>query len=390
MSCALLAGAIAVAMPAVQLSAAAARSPEIRLNDANYVPRCVTPDRLMTFLKRRTPNIEPRFEDIARWYRSYGEGWRVRWDYAFFQMAVETNFLSYRQPNGRMGDVDPRQNNFAGIGTTGGGVPGDGFPDVKSGVLAQIQHLVAYSGERLALPVAERTRLKQDDIVELSRKLNRPVLFSDLAKRWAVDKNYGRSIEWVASEYRKSYCQTAADFEPHPKAAEKQLIAKPARATPPKVKTAKAQGRLEANASVDGSEATAAAAKLMTRTEPTKQPNKQIQMAARTELGTAALPDAPPALRPTNATELAQPSKLGAAPGPCMIKTASYGGRKTVLIKSARDGATELTALSVLDGFETSMTVNFINSRAPGGEVIGEFADAEAAMTKARSVCPQS
>ena len=50
-------------------------------------------------------------------------------------MAIETNFLTYKRPNGDWGDVDPKQNNFAGIGTTGGGVPGDRFPDVKTGVV---------------------------------------------------------------------------------------------------------------------------------------------------------------------------------------------------------------------------------------------------------------
>ncbi len=52
----------------------------------------------------------------------------MRWDYAFFQMAVETNFLSFKRGDGSWGDVKPAQNNFAGFGTTGGGVPGDSYP----------------------------------------------------------------------------------------------------------------------------------------------------------------------------------------------------------------------------------------------------------------------
>jgi hypothetical protein len=89
-------------------------------------------------------------------------------------MLLETNYLSYKTGSGRWGDVDPKQNNFAGIGTTGGGVPGDSFPDVSSGVLAQMQHLVAYSGERVSNPLARRTREKQDEIIELSLALRRP------------------------------------------------------------------------------------------------------------------------------------------------------------------------------------------------------------------------
>ena len=88
----------------------------------------------MAFLATRNSNLIPRFSTIASWYARHGDAWRVRWDYAFFQMLIETNFLTYRQPNGRWGDVDPKQNNFAGLGTTGGGVPGDSYPDVSTGV----------------------------------------------------------------------------------------------------------------------------------------------------------------------------------------------------------------------------------------------------------------
>lgn len=180
--------------------------PEIRMSRENRVPACVTPDRLMRFLTSRNPRVETRFRDIARYYRQHGEALRVRWDYAFFQMVIETNYLSYRRPDGRWGDVRPSQNNFAGIGTTGGGVPGDRFTDVSSGVLGQMQHLVAYSGEYVAEPVAPRTALKQDHIIALSRSLERPVRFSDLARRWAVDPRYGASIEYIATSFRSEYC----------------------------------------------------------------------------------------------------------------------------------------------------------------------------------------
>lgn len=205
-----------VGMAALMASAAAALAvpnppstgaPLIRIDADNRVPACVTPDKLMQFMRSRNANLDPRFRDIASHYKTHGEAWRVRWDYAFYQMLIETNFLTYRAPNGRMGDVDPRQNNFAGIGTTGGGVPGDRFPDVSTGVLGQIQHLVAYSGERLAQPTAPRTQLKQDEILSKSKALNRPVTFADLAGRWAIDKQYGKSIEWVAKSFRDAHCR---------------------------------------------------------------------------------------------------------------------------------------------------------------------------------------
>lgn len=319
---------IAIGSALISAAHAAAKPmlPEIRISADNRVPRCVTPDRLMAFLKSRNPRPDPRYRDIARWYKHWGEAWRVRWDYAFFQMAIETNFLTYRQPNGKMGDVDPAQHNFAGIGTTGGGVPGDSFPDVKTGVLAQVQHLVAYSGERLATPVAPRTQLKQDDIIEVSRGLNRQVRFSDLSRRWAVDPKYGASIAWVADQFRQQQC-------PNPNLAPPEEVAR----------------------------------------APAKKP-------------------APLEIRPTEVADARRqssaPQAASAAAGVCLIQTASYGGSATVLIRHDTSERTEFTALTVLDGFESSMTDSYIRARAPGGQSIGAFHDQTAALAKARELCP--
>lgn len=307
---------LAVLLPGGAVAGKPVQLPEIRTSESNRVPRCVTPDRLMAFLRSRNPRPDPRFRDIARWYKHWGEAWRVRWDYAFFQMAIETNFLSYRQPNGKMGDVDPKQNNFAGIGTTGGGVPGDSYPDVKTGVLAQIQHLVAYSGERLANPVAPRTQLKQDDIIEASQRLNRTVRFSDLSKRWAVDPKYGSSIAWVAEQFRQQQC-------PNPNIAPPEEVA----------------------------------AKPVPRPQPARKAPSQVVAAKAV---------------PADA---------------CYIQSASYGGQASVLLQHNTARGTEYTVLTVLDGFERSMTDRYITARAPGARTIGSFPDAGAALAKARSLC---
>lgn len=187
---------------------AASAAPAIRTGAANQVPACVTPDRLMAFLAQRNARLDRRFLNIAKFYKIYGEGWHVRWDYAFFQMAIETNFLKFRRGDGSRGDVHETQNNFAGIGATGNGVPGERFPDVATGVHAQIQHLVAYSGERLIEPIAKRTRNNQDDIIAKSHRLGRPVTFGDLARRWAADRHYAKSIDFIAGLYKDQYCST--------------------------------------------------------------------------------------------------------------------------------------------------------------------------------------
>ena len=43
------------------------------------------------------------------------------------------------------GSVKIQQFNFAGLGATGGGSSGASFPDVRTGIRAQIQHLKAYA-----------------------------------------------------------------------------------------------------------------------------------------------------------------------------------------------------------------------------------------------------
>ena len=63
----------------------------------------------------------------------------VRPEVVLAQTCNETGFLQYT------GDVRVEQRNFAGIGATGGGAPGYSFPDVRTGIRAQVQHLKAYA-----------------------------------------------------------------------------------------------------------------------------------------------------------------------------------------------------------------------------------------------------
>lgn len=331
-------------------------APAIRLSPDNRVPACVTPERLTAFLRSRNANLDPRFRDIAHWYKRHGEAWHVRWDYAFYQMAIETNFLTYLRPNGKRGDVDPRQNNFAGIGTTGGGVPGDSYPDVGTGVLAQIQHLVVYSGERLETPVGARTQLKQDHILLASAPIaaRRPVTFQDLSGRWAVDKKYGRSIDWVAEQFREGHCNGRQEI---------------ARAEPPRGPT-RSDGVSGQFAGLAG-------------------PPVRVTNADRP--GGPVGSDAPERQAATMAplgNRVAAVQMPAARPSACRVRMASYGGHKALLIRHETASAVEFTALRVVDGFERTMADNFIRSHAPGGTAIGEFASTEAAFAKAYEYCP--
>jgi hypothetical protein len=85
----------------------------------------------------------PRLDDafiisFSRYYVEEAAIEGVNHDIAFAQMCLETNYLRYG------GDVKPGQNNFCGLGATGGGEPGLSFSDPREGVRAHIQHLKAY------------------------------------------------------------------------------------------------------------------------------------------------------------------------------------------------------------------------------------------------------
>lgn len=442
--------AVAVVVAGLVLAAPSADATEIRTNGANAVPQCVTPERLMAFLQESNGRLDPRYKDLAKLYKTHGERWNVRWDYAFFQMLIETGNLTFT------GDVRPNQNNFAGLGTTGGGVPGDSYPSISTGVLAQIQHLVAYSGERVPNPVGARTQLKQDDIVSASSKLRRPVRFADLARRWAVDPKYGRSIEGVAERYRQGYCagRAAIDATTGPNAAPRSALG----GEPRLVRTAIAP--LAAAEPIVGNPAARKAAaptpapgsavttvwtravdgemppQRIVRSEPFDGPKPQAQAPgdARIEAAVAASTSAQPSKSvvgpigngPSSPTALIskpsppeprppvqpEPVQQGAtiafaaaaapfaaaqvvaeaksAHGSCRILMASYGGTQTVLIRSSSSVAVELIVLSVVPGFEQFMTNNFIRTRAPRGVVDGEFGNRDLAMVRAKEICPEA
>jgi len=501
------------------LTTAVHAAPPIRTSENNRVPSCVSPERLMAFLRDRNESLEPRYGDIARWYKYYGEAWKVRWDYAFYQMVLETNYLKYRRGNGRRGDVHERQNNFAGIGATGGGVPGERFADIKTGVHAQIQHLVAYSGERVRDPVAKRTDENQDDIIAKSQRLGRPVTFGDLARRWAADRAYARSIDVVAKLFNDGYCKgpVTADISTPPAPTPVHRFERPTGLGGPRPQHLSGEEVLpwaggslaenqDAPEAANGERHTNRPAQQTaspdTIVEQTPPPDPGGRSAVRTlwtrengymppghadlaPSGPAEAPigapgdGAPLATRPagavpeqarsggTSAQDDANPQHASSAtsdsvelphfrvapaddPGPsrlggpvpadehsrgapppaltasvspgidgssgkvqeasvptqepisttnvaaqqpaatrdCRIVSASYGGRKTLLVQADTAGAMQLTALTVLDGFEDSMLANYAKARAPGAKVIGTFQTKDDALSEARSICP--
>ena len=120
----------------------------------------------------------------------------VRPEVAFAQTMKETGFLQYG------GDASIEQFNFAGLGTTGGGVPGNSYPDVRTGIRAQIQHLKAYATtDALAQECV-------DDRYEYVKKGSAPYV-EWLGQQenpegigWATGDNYGYDIVSMIREMR--------------------------------------------------------------------------------------------------------------------------------------------------------------------------------------------
>ena len=197
--------------------------PRILASADNPVPQCVRPAALMDFVAARNAQHQPpraidrRFADIASLYQHIGQCVArppqqcvaVRWDYAFFQMLIETNYLTFYRPNGTPASVVPADNNFAGVGAAVSGKPGERFKDAATGVLAHLQHVLMYSATHVPNPVAQRTRLVQDDVQNAMRRLHRPVTFADLAREWTgTDRNsYGAEMHKLAEKYAANYCR---------------------------------------------------------------------------------------------------------------------------------------------------------------------------------------
>jgi hypothetical protein len=190
--------AAALAFPAF-----AADLPEVKISASNQVPACATPGRLMAYLHSRNAKVNTRFEAVATEYMRHGEELGIRWDMAFFQMVLETGALSYT------GDVRADQNNFAGLGASGGGAHGERFADISSGVKAHLQHLLMYAGEHIDNPVAERTRNVQDwgVLTDWQRTIKGPMTYAILARQWAPgSRGYSRDIAGIADAFYDGYC----------------------------------------------------------------------------------------------------------------------------------------------------------------------------------------
>jgi LysM repeat protein len=140
-------------------------------------------DQMTSFVTQVNPRFDPT---IASSFLTAGEKYGIRGDVAFCQSIHETNWFLYG------GDVKPEQNNFAGIGATGG-VPGNSFTTIEEGVTAQIQHLFAYASKD---PIPQGETIVDPRFNLVSRGIASH--WEDLAGRWAYpgyDKSKYASLQ---------------------------------------------------------------------------------------------------------------------------------------------------------------------------------------------------
>src|SRR6185295_13128911 len=78
-----------------------------------------------------------------------------------------------------------------------------------------------------------------------------------------------------------------------------------------------------------------------------------------------------------------------AASQKCRVWTASYGGQKSIIIRSIVDQVVNFTVLDVNTGQETREAEAFIAAYAKNGKIAGEYSNQAQALDKAFELCPE-
>ena len=105
----------------------------------------LSPEQIVAWFNGRQPRPSGTYgatvpvETMARLFVEEGAAEGVKGDVAFIQSVVETGWFRFS------GSVPAASNNFAGIGATDTNPAPAVFPDARTGVRAQIQHLRAYA-----------------------------------------------------------------------------------------------------------------------------------------------------------------------------------------------------------------------------------------------------
>ena len=145
-----------------------------------------TKKQAVAYIKQTNPKVrlDCSVEELVDLYWQEAEREEVRPDLALAQSLVETGTYAYG------GDVHHKQNNFCGLGTTGGGVKSASFKTPELGVRAHIQHLLAYTQKK-----RPQTKIV-DPRYELAHNIR--------LERGLVDTWYGLNGTWAMGSL---YCE---------------------------------------------------------------------------------------------------------------------------------------------------------------------------------------
>ncbi|MGI9521037.1 MAG: glucosaminidase domain-containing protein [Hyphomicrobiaceae bacterium] len=478
--------AIILCLAAMQSSVlAASRIPQVLLTQYNQPEACLTPGRLMAFVRSRNPNLRERFSDIAVHYARHGQELNIRWDFAFFQMLLETASLRFG------GDVKWHQNNFAGLGATGGGVRGENFRTVSDGVRAHLEHLLIYAGVRVESPVAERTRKVQawNILTKWRRSIRGPVTYGHIGSKWAPsDRDYARDILSVANAFHTRQCnspdpqpellaqlQGRIEDNERPNARPSPIQTANGSDVSSQTQTAPLKSRISSRVSLGAStvyrrgergarqemadtkqdtvlqadvrrelpsdlkilngaprngetqDQSSPTARALTPPPTSKksqlaaqkrsleqlargvEQNDQVtkdqrvkEQSVASAAGSLASKFATPWLNPATQQQNSGGASTKADSGPaqshqkqpdptkCRVWTASYGGQKAIIIKSADQSHVNYTVLDVNSGREKQEADAYISAYAKGGKKIAEFKSQTLALDRAFKLCPDS
>ena len=123
----------------------------------------------------------------------------VTGDIAFVQGVIETGWFRFR------GAVPATSNNFAGIGATDARGAAASFPDARTGVRAQIQHLRAYAdAAALTCAMPPLSMPCADPRFHLVLPKGKAPTWNQLGRgNWASTSGYGRSIVGLYQDARR-------------------------------------------------------------------------------------------------------------------------------------------------------------------------------------------
>jgi hypothetical protein len=165
-------------------------------------PARLTAAQLVTWFNGRQPRpagtvaATMPVDALARIFLEEGAAEGVAGDVAFVQSIVETGWFRFT------GTVPASANNFAGIGALDAGTAGARFPDARTGVRAQIQHLRAYADPTAATCTVPPLRHPcADPRFHLVTPKGRAPTWNQLGNgNWATNPTYARSILTLYAE----------------------------------------------------------------------------------------------------------------------------------------------------------------------------------------------